>query len=1089
MKAYTRLSLRLLCAVIILTLSLALASCDVIAGFFPSDEPECTAHTDADGNLLCDVCGDKIAPAAPEHTAHEDTDGDGCCDECGAKLEPDAPEHTAHTDLDSDYYCDECGAQLPRPCDEHIDGNCDGKCDNCLTAMNIPHWDMNGDGVCDRCGGCVTHIDENCDAKCDRCEIDVTVVHADKDEDGKCDRCETCLTHTDLDCNDNCDHCGAAMSEGHRDLDEDGWCDKCRAHILHEDGNCDAKCDRCEIPMPIIHKDADGNNLCDGCGELVLPISFTAKKTASISGGASAYPAYYIAWSDTTYRGSYITYTITVENTGNSTAPIVISDKVPAGTAYISGCEDRIDNSLYWTLSIPAGESASVSYTVAVSLALNGEAAVIPDRGATVGDLTVSSHDIYVANTLNEVDIKYIEKAVRILADSTYTALDFAKFAYTVAFSNAKAITELMSGSPSEILDLILSGSDDKLVRAIAPGLYGGEGVEDIFAAKGDVNSPMSAADLMSGDIAFVKTGDTVRMYIVCGQYAYDITNTATKIDISALVTAIDGASKYAVLRPSFTMSGFTPADPDEAPEQMNAYQEALVKTAEAYLMRGEKLQYEDVYFGLISQSGEYRWTQGEKSPEEYTSDEWGYVNCAVFTYDVYFAAFGYSLPSKMYTTANLTAYADTNGMSVFRFERTRADVYTEAEQLAIEAEFMATLQVGDIMVRRHTNVSTGSTTGHAMLYVGNGRFIHSSGSSYSTSSGTGYEIYEPTIRCHKVHDYLFGSASTSMFNDEDNIITIVRPFNGFSGEIPENTLSRGEAMDGVTAEKISSAPSSVTVNPGDLITFTFVVRGIGEGEKTIDIYDKIPAGCIYVSGGDRIEGDELYWSITVGCGDVVSVSYTVRVGDVADGTLIDGTDATVGGVSHRCAATRVKNTLTESEQNAIIAAIDELRAEGTTLGGLALVNEIYKRALGIDVIFKDTNADNVMRDGTESVFAQSSKKNNGKYCSKLQETETYYSSMLVDHLYGGMRFDSSAKLRDRTRLLKEHNLVVGDILIGRTSSSVNIYIWAGDAGLILLNSGIGNAVDFVTISERIMYFGRDFAVLRPSFVRADSVQ
>ena len=869
--------------------------------------------------------------------------------------------------------------------------------------------------------------------------------------------------------------------------------------MLHYDTQCDGKCDRCEIPMPIIHKDADGNNLCDSCGELVLPISFTAKKTASISRGVSVYPAYHIAWSDTTYRGSYITYTITVENTGENTAPIVISDKVPAGTAYISGCENRIDNSLYWNLSIPRGESMSVSYTVAVNLTLEGgAAAVISDRGASVGDLTVTSQDIYVANTLNEVDIKYIEKAIRILADSTYTALDFAKHAYTVAFTNAKAITDLMSGSPAEILDLILSGSDDKLNRAIAPGLFGGVGVEDIFTAKGDVNSPVYSDDLMSGDIALIKSGNSVRMYIVCAGSAYDITEKATKVDISALVSAIEAAEKYAVVRPSFTMTGFTPADPDETPENMNAYKAAIVKTAEAYLMRGEKLQYEDVYFGLISQTGEHRWTVGEKAPEEYTSDEWGYVNCAVFTYDVYLQALGYALPSKMYTTANLLDYSAANGMRAFYFKNTTPGQYTGDQMIAVEREFMQTLEIGDIMVVRRKTES--GTSGHAMLYVGNGRFIHSGGSSYSrTSSGTGYEIYEPTIRCHKVADYFFNPTSVggNPFRDGTDgygttyvtDLFIVRPLNKFDGEVPENTLSRGEAMDGITAEKISSAPSSVTVNPGDLITFTFVVRGIGENEESIEIYDKVPAGCTYVSGGDRVEGDELYWSITVGCGEVVSVSYTVRVGDVADGTLIDGRDATVGGVSHRCAATRVKNTLTESERNAIISAIDELRAEGTTLGGLALVNEIYKRALGIDKVFAETDANKVMRDGEESVFAESSKKNGGKYLSKLQSTETYYSSMLVDHLYGGMRFDSSDNQNDRTKLLKEHNLVVGDVLIGRTSSSVNIYIWAGDAGFILLNSGVGTAPDFTTLAERILYYGRDFAVLRPSFVIAASAE
>ena len=102
---------------------------------------------------------------------------------------------------------------------------------------------------------------------------------------------------------------------------------------------------------------------------------------------------------------------------------------------------------------------------------------------------------------------------------------------------------------------------------------------------------------------------------------------------------------------------------------------------------------------------------------------------------------------------------------------------------------------------------------------------------------------------------------------------------------------------------------------------------------------------------------------------------------------------------------------------------------------------------------------------------------------SSLQTKTTYYSSMLVDHLYGGIRFDSSAKLYDRTKLLKPHNLVVGDILIARSSSAENVYIYLGDGILVSLNNGVGKASDFKTLSERIMYFGRDFAVLRPSYI------
>ena len=1131
MLSYTLSSKKVIMRLLALALAVALAvfmlsSCEVLEGLIGGKEcehadedksgvcdncgleldVECTEHRDDNCDGKCDVCGDVMK------IAHNDSDDDGRCDKCGTETKAPCTEHrddncdgkcdkcgteteapcTEHSDDNCDGKCDKCGTETKAPCTEHRDDNCDGKCDVCGEGMKIAHNDSDGDGKCDGCNACLSHKDEECNGRCDVCDAPVTVNHADKDEDGKCDKCEACLSHADNDCDNQCDHCDTAINLGHSDKDDDGICDKCDRCIDHVDEGCNGKCDRCGDDIPVVHKDKDGNNLCDKCGSTVLPISIEAKKTASVSQGITLYPAEYIEWSGTTYRGALVTYTITVTNTGENVATVTVTDTVPDGTIFISGCNNKIDNNLTWTVTVPVGGEASVSYTVSIGGDKTAtEGGYISGSGASVDGKSVDCYDLYVEKTLNEVDQKYIEKAIRILSTSTYTGLDFAKHAYTIAFTNSKAITELLSGTPAEILSLILEGSDEKLSRAIAPGLYGGSAVTAaIPGIKGTRGTPFTASDLVSGDILIVMLESDARMYIAEGAQLWDITNTATKVDISAIISSLSSADSYAVIRPSTVMTVFTPSNPDEIPEQMNEYQEAIVRTAEAYLLRGESLQYEDVWFGLISQSGEHRWTHGEKAPEEYTTDEWGYVNCAVFTYDVYLQALGYALPSDMYTTLNLSTYSSTHGMRVFQFTNTTPGEYSEEYMLEVQREFMQTIQVGDIInVRRKTE---SGTSGHAMLYVGNGRFIHSGGASFTSVNGVGHEVYEPTIRCHKVIDYIFNPTSVggNPFRSSDEYgatyvteLILVRPLNAFKGEIPENTLSRVENMQDIRAEKTSSHPSSTTVNPGDLVTFTFTVFNVGDSEKTVSIYDKIPAGTTYVSGGDNVSGDELYWTVTANAGETVSVSYTVKVGELADGTIIDGRDGRVGGVMHRCAAIRVKKTLTAEEQAAIKAAIEELKSEGSTLTKLELVNEIYKRALGIEGIFTDTGVNNVMRDGDESVFATSTKKNNSKYLSKLRNDETYFSSMLVDHLYGGMRFDSSGKLYDRTKLLKTHNLIVGDVLIARSSSAENVYIYAGDGNLILVNSGIGATADFATLAERIMYYGRDFAVLRPSFV------
>ena len=681
------------------------------------------------------------------------------------------------------------------------------------------------------------------------------------------------------------------------------------------------------------------------------------------------------------------------------------------------------------------------------------------------------------------MDTKYVALAIKVLSRSSYEGIDLAERIYTVAFTQAKAISENIKGTPDEVLSNIVDGTSefDRLRSAVAPCMFGGIGVPNkISGVKGATAGKVELSDLVIGDLLFVRGGEGTELYILGDEGLVCITGTACAADTESVLSSLSGAAAYAVIRPSVFMTSFTPSNPDETPEVLNEYQRAIVKTAEAYLLRGETLQYDDTAF---QGGGEYRWQINLKDPEDYTSTEWGYLNCAAFTYEVYRTGLGYALPGQMYTTKNLTSNAAGYGMSVFRFERTRADVYTAEEQLEIEKQFMQTLQPGDIMVRRHTNVSTGNTSGHAMLYVGGGKFIHSSGANflYGTSKDKlkyGVEQYEPTIRSHRVHDYLF-TGTTSMFNDEDNIITIVRPLNAFSGEIPENTKNRIENLDGIMVEKTSSHASSTTVNPGERITYTFTLLNTSDTDRMLEIIDLVPDGCVFHSGDFTEAEGRLTATVTVGAGRSLSVSYTVTVGaDVEYGTMIGGEYATVGGVKVRCPAIEVKRTLSADEQSALLNAIEELKAEGTTLTGIELVNEIYRRATGVTGIFATTDTDAIFT-GDDGILMT--------YKSKYRpnDSNTLYRRMMVSHLYGGWRIQSNDLFEgDRTRQVREQNLVVGDVILGATSSSIGVLMYVGGDRYITLTSGFGvDSIDILTRGERFLGYARYCAVLRPSMV------
>ena len=71
---------------------------------------ECTEHTDADGDGLCDECGSAV-PKEP-CTECTDSDGDGKCDVCGDEVETEKKPCTECTDADGDGKCDECGSDV-----------------------------------------------------------------------------------------------------------------------------------------------------------------------------------------------------------------------------------------------------------------------------------------------------------------------------------------------------------------------------------------------------------------------------------------------------------------------------------------------------------------------------------------------------------------------------------------------------------------------------------------------------------------------------------------------------------------------------------------------------------------------------------------------------------------------------------------------------------------------------------------------------------------------------------------------------------------------------------------------------------------
>ena len=525
-------------------------------------------------------------------------------------------------------------------------------------------------------------------------------------------------------------------------------------------------------------------------------------------------------------------------------------------------------------------------------------------------------------------------------------------------------------------------------------------------------------------------------------------------------------------------MKNFTPSDPEEKPLTLNDKQKAVIATAEAYLLRGEKLQYDDSRFGSTSAT-EYRWQVGYNAPEDVTSGNWGYTNCAAFTYDVYLQALGYTLPSSMFTTNALVHKSPDYNMRVYYYERAADSVQSAEEKAKVQKEFTEALVPGDIMV-----ILRGSY-GHAMLYIGNGTFIHSTGSSYSYTSSTGYEQYEPTVRYHRIMDYFFNESSKGYVFGPVTHLAIVRPLDVITGEIPQSTQNRMANMQGVMAQKLASHSPAATVNRGEEMTFTFEIFNTNTKSVKLDVHDSVPANAVYVGGAQKESGGKLSWTVEIPAGERVSLSYKVKVRDDAPygGEIVS--ESTVGGIAVNCPAVQIRRTLTEAEQKALVDAVKALRAEGSKLASLELVNEIYKRALGVEKIFTDTDFAVITR-GEEGIFqnytVNGTKQQAGGKDVYTTHAEGKYWNLLAPTLYGGYRLHTEKYTFERVRLPKEHDLIPGDIILGKTSSSESIVMYIGEDICVSMKADMPN--DSVGIDmrlERLHGYAYYYAILRPS--------
>ena len=510
----------------------------------------------------------------------------------------------------------------------------------------------------------------------------------------------------------------------------------------------------------------------------------------------------------------------------------------------------------------------------------------------------------------------------------------------------------------------------------------------------------------------------------------------------------------------------------------MTDLQKAVVLTAESFVTRKERGQYDDSRLTAAKALAYYRWSTGQRQPEDYTSQYTGYSNCAAFVHDLYLAAL--DLDIQYYTTATLTSGC---AKVLARTPLAAGFASLTAEQLeAMKQEFLDALQPGDLIVYRYAD----NKNGHAMCYVGNNMMIHCTGSSYNYTEQT--EKYEEAgcFRYESIDPFWEVGNRRYLFDKTSYVI--IRPLDNFRGEIPQRTQDRMGVMRGVVAEKTCSALWTQTVSPGEEITFTFTLQNLTGEDKTLTVTDTVPENTGYVSGGENKIKDTLSWTVTVPARETVEVSYTVQVSDEATEVV---SSSFVESVPVNCPSIRVGRTLTAQEQEAL--ALAAKNADISSASGIELVSVIYRDSTGRDVLHH-MDANTLLED-VYRYFAVNIENGAATYDEnwphqwRSLDKNGKYANLVAPGLYGGRNvLEGTSETpcttldfmgTERTRLVAEEQLIPGDIIITNDSAEFQASAWLYIDGQ-LLDLQTGEMILAEPILSQLIC-RMHFVVIRPS--------
>ena len=467
-------------------------------------------------------------------------------------------------------------------------------------------------------------------------------------------------------------------------------------------------------------------------------------------------------------------------------------------------------------------------------------------------------------------------------------------------------------------------------------------------------------------------------------------------------------------------------------------------------------------------------------TPEEATSQHQTYLDCSSFVGSVIMDALGisiipdsvvgteddkYPITNTLPQTGRFATYAknfagNENYPDVIKYI-TKSQMDTEAERLAVAKDLEDNLQPGDVINYR----KKGNGSGHVILYIGNGYFIHCQGEDYnegktnpsSATDGTfGFEVNDGAIGFLNLYDVLYNpdSGRYIVSSTKSENIGWFRPLNRADAEVTEKALTRMQYR-GLDGEKTLDVGVNTSVQKGQILTYTVSIKNHSTTDYTnVEFKDVLDSNVTLVEApeGYVLDGQTLTFNVDVPHYEYTTITYKVKVSETAEaGTLIVSDKTTLGGVTLAKIVNAVSG-FTVDELNSIANKAKGYASAGASFENpMDLVADLYSE-LGVTAFDKYTTI--------ESLFDELMDTTN----DVLNNVEI--ASYVAPNLYGGRDMANNyVRNNEIIRMMEEYHLSVGDIILaefdlydGTGSSAVKtgnvvhvIYVYVGNSQLVCL--------------------------------------